>query len=181
MLSYVIFIFCIVLTLAFINAPSKRQNQIIFILCFVCFLLTGLRWEFGGDWEVYYSYFQKINSFALDEGSFEYGWVILSFVVKKLCASYIVFQFLMAAIIFFLYTSKFQKNICCSSSVIHDIFCYNARWYRLCKKYYCDYNNYLFLYLCGRKALVRISYDGHFCGGYSYFSIYCISNILDLS
>lgn len=109
MLSYVIFIFCIALTLAFINAPSKRQNQIIFILCFVCFLLTGFRWEFGGDWEVYYSYFQKINSFALDEGSFEYGWVILSFVVKKLCASYIVFQFLMAAIIFFCIHQSFKK------------------------------------------------------------------------
>lgn len=84
-----------------INRNRNQQLRILWCVCLVVFILTGTRWNYGGDWDNYYGYFQQIKELRFDDSSFEFGWVILSYLIKNLINSYVVFQLVVAGIIFF--------------------------------------------------------------------------------
>ena len=98
-----LFILCMLCTVYKIN--GDRRTQLIFVwgFCFICFILTGTRWHFGGDWSSYLNYFNETKTLDFNRSEFQmdYGWILLTWVVKTICPSYIAFQFLMAIIIFF--------------------------------------------------------------------------------
>jgi len=93
----------ILFTLFSINNSRKQQLQIVFVLCLLTFFFTGTRWEFGGDWDSYYGYFNSIKSLDFNGNSFQmdYGWVFFSYLIKTIFSSYVAFQFFIAGIIFF--------------------------------------------------------------------------------
>ncbi len=97
-----LFILCMLCTVYKIN--GDRRTQLIFVwgFCFICFILTGTRWHFGGDWSSYLNYFNETKTLDFNRSEFQadYGWILLTWAVKTICPSYIVFQFLMAIIIF---------------------------------------------------------------------------------
>ena len=83
MLLYSLFIIITIITILNLNKVRQRQLQIVSIMCFVSFLLTGLRWNYGGDWDNYIDYFTSIRNLDFTDSSFEFGWVILSYIVRK--------------------------------------------------------------------------------------------------
>ena len=100
-LLYTLFCILFILVLLYIKRNRYQQLNIVWCVCFVVFILTGTRWEYGGDWDNYYGYFQQIKELRFDDTGFEVGWVLLTFIIKNLTHSYVAFQFLMAAVIFF--------------------------------------------------------------------------------
>jgi len=67
-----------------------------------------MRWNFGGDWDTYYDYFTSIKELDF-KSSFEFGWVVLSYLVKITTNSYTLFQFLIAGIFFFCIANSIKK------------------------------------------------------------------------
>lgn len=102
MIPFILYSILAVLTLISLN-DRKIGRKMLFCICLAAFVLTGIRWEYGGDWGNYTYYFQHINSskFTFDDNGFEVGWVVLSTIVKHFVNSYIAFQFVIAAIIFY--------------------------------------------------------------------------------
>lgn len=82
---------------------------LVFYLCLISFALTGLRWNYGGDWDNYYNYFESIKELDFTHTGFEFGWVILSYIIKITTNSYTLFQFLVAGVFFFCITSSIKK------------------------------------------------------------------------
>lgn len=101
MLLYILFSFLLIVSLIFVNGNRKTQLSVVLFFSFVVFVLTGTRWEYGGDWDNYYLYFNESAKFKLDELVFEPGYSILSFCVKNIFDSFVVLQFCMAGIIFY--------------------------------------------------------------------------------
>lgn len=89
------------LTFLTVNGSRNQQLKVFLAISAIVFLLTATRWEYGGDWDNYLGYFQNIRKLDFDEVSMEPGWVLLSYILKKLTDSYVAFQFVMAGIIFF--------------------------------------------------------------------------------
>ena len=106
MVLFILFIFICVISTLCIRQNPKIQYKIVFLYCFISFIFTGLRWNYGGDWDTYYNYFKNIKSLCFDDSSFEFGWIILSYTIKTIFNSYTLFQFFIASVIFFcIYTS----------------------------------------------------------------------------
>lgn len=101
MLIYSVFVLLLLCTIFFVHSKDKEQLHVIFISAFLVFFLTGTRWEYGGDWDNYLSYFQNIKELSFDDVSMEPGWVLLSYIIKITTDSYVLFQFVIAGIIFF--------------------------------------------------------------------------------
>lgn len=100
-LLYTLFCILVILVLLYIKRNRYQQLNIVWCVCFVVFILTGTRWEYGGDWDQYLSFFQNIKELSFDDVSVERGWVLLSYIIKRTTDSYVLFQFVIAGIIFF--------------------------------------------------------------------------------
>lgn len=109
MLLLILFFIIVLFTLTNIHSSYRRQLLLVFFFCLVSFALTGLRWNYGGDWDNYYDYFESIKDLDFRYTSFEFGWVILSYIVKVASNSYTLFQFLVAGFFFFCITSSIKK------------------------------------------------------------------------
>ena len=84
-----------------INGSRKQQLNGVWCVCLVVFILTGTRWEYGGDWDNYYGYFKQLKELRFDDTGFEAGWVVLSYLIKNATHSYVAFQLVIAGVIFF--------------------------------------------------------------------------------
>lgn len=109
MLLYSLFIIITIVTILNLNKVRQRQLQIVSIMCFVSFLLTGLRWNYGGDWDNYIDYFTSIRNLDFTDSSFEFGWVILSYIVKITTNSYTIFQFVIASVFYYCIRNSIGK------------------------------------------------------------------------
>lgn len=96
-------LFCILVILVILNIKRNRYQQLIIVwcICLVVFILTGTRWEYGGDWDTYYGYFKQLKELRFDDTGFEAGWVVLSYLIKNATHSYVAFQLVIAGVIFF--------------------------------------------------------------------------------
>lgn len=109
MLLFVLFVFIVLFTIINICKPKEKQLQLLYFLCLIICLLTGLRWNYGGDWDNYYNYFTAVKELDFINTSFEFGWVILSYIIKTITNSYTLFQFVIAGIFFFCITNSIKK------------------------------------------------------------------------
>lgn len=100
MLIFIYFFAIVLLSFYSLFVNRQKSEWILLFLCFFTFILTGIRWEYGGDWDVYLSYFRSIVDWDF-QVPFEYGWVIFSTIIKYVSDSYIIFQFLIASFIFY--------------------------------------------------------------------------------
>lgn len=92
-----------------INRSNDIQNKFVIIFCTICFILIGLRWEYAGDWDNYLRYFTNARELRFDDTSFEYGWVILTYLVKLITDSYVVWQFIIGFIIGYITVKSISK------------------------------------------------------------------------
>lgn len=100
MILIYLYILFSVITLICINEKRKKQLEIVFFCGFLCFFLTCIRWNYGGDWESYLDYFRSIKDLNFEDG-FEPGWNFISYIIKETFNSYTVFQCVMAAVLFY--------------------------------------------------------------------------------
>ena len=110
MIPFILYSILAVLTLISLN-NRKIGRKMLFCICLVAFVLTGIRWEYGGDWGNYTYYFNHINGwkFRFDDNGYEFGWVIISTIVKQIFNSYVAFQFVIASVIFYCVYKCFTK------------------------------------------------------------------------
>ena len=83
-----------VLNFTFDRGIQKRISSygFLFLGCVLCVFLGGFRWHTGTDWYSYSSFFIQNGSFSqFNNGTFEIGWVILNWAIKKICSSYTVY------------------------------------------------------------------------------------------
>lgn len=73
----------------------KLNYTLIYIM--IC-LVDGLRWRMGVDWDSYYSFYQKIDSFNIAD--FELFFYIYTYAFKKLFDSYPLFIFINAVTVY---------------------------------------------------------------------------------
>lgn len=83
---------------------KKNQNYWIFIF-FTCILFTMsfIRRENGADWSLYYSFFNKSNSWLIDS-QFEWGFARINEFVKIYFDNFTVLLFILGAILFLFQT-----------------------------------------------------------------------------
>jgi len=100
-------IFLILLLLAYIEVFSnnkKYSHKTLFLVIFLFFILSFIRWETGTDWEAYYQTFTRIEtpwkSFYDDYSNFEPGFMILYHIAKTLSNSYTMMLFIEGFIIY---------------------------------------------------------------------------------
>lgn len=100
MLFFVYFFIIAICSAYTVFVNGRKSKKLLFLFCLFSFVLTGVRWKYGGDWDAYLAYFKGITDvdFVVP---FEYGWVILSTIVNYLTGSYVIFQFLIASFVFY--------------------------------------------------------------------------------
>lgn len=100
MILILLYITFALITVLAIRARRVVQLNAVFFCGTLCFILTGIRWKYGGDWDSYFDYFRSIRGLTFEEG-FEPGWNVVSYIIKTTFNSYTVFQFTMAGILFY--------------------------------------------------------------------------------
>jgi hypothetical protein len=82
------------------------------LLC-LCIILSGIRWEIGTDWQPYYIYFLKNNTWIeyknYNNGQFEILYALLNFLIKILTGSYTAFLFVLAILTICLKYASIKK------------------------------------------------------------------------
>ena len=165
------------LTFLTVNGSRNQQLKVFLAISAIVFLLTATRWEYGGDWDNYLGYFQNIRKLDFDEVSMEPGWVLLSYILKKLTDSYVAFQFVMAGIIFFC-IFKSIKHFSVAPILTYLVFF--AVENGAINYVRTAVATYIFLYLCIGKKITEIFGGYRSCMFYPFFGIFSISVILDL-
>lgn len=103
-----------IITLAsssFVNIFAQKK-KIYYILWCTCFLLLvihdGLRWETGTDWIPYSTFFEKCLDIS-NQSDFEFGYLIISQLVRIVTNEYTVFLIIHAIILYSLVFSSIKK------------------------------------------------------------------------
>ena len=107
MLFYII-LFTIFLFFSFgdlTNLNMKAKTRIFRVTIVIWVILGSIRFETGTDWAQYYNYFMDNDTYDefLNAGSgvinYEYGYIILNYLIKQLSDSYHIFLLVMTSLI----------------------------------------------------------------------------------
>jgi hypothetical protein len=108
----VILLFSFALLEAYCKVSLNSRRILFFIAFMILVLQLGLRWETGTDWKAYLLQFKSFNGFSAPSrfnNLFEYGYILLVWLVKLVSNKYSVFLIFYAIIYYYLIFKSFQR------------------------------------------------------------------------
>ena len=103
-------IFCILAlfsTVELFGLNRKVQFLLFGFIIIGFFLLSFLRWEIGTDWDAYYGFFENLSD--INDSDFEWGYSVLSYLVKVVFGNFSILLFFCGLIIYFLLSKTVYK------------------------------------------------------------------------
>ena len=104
--SIVLFIFVLISW----NYPNSKKKPLYIIGALWLFLIEGLRWQIGTDWDNYYNYYV----YGEDEGHMEYGFSLIVNTLRSISNSYTFYLLIQASMTiaaFSYFIRKFSPDI----------------------------------------------------------------------
>jgi hypothetical protein len=80
---------------------STVENYILFVLIILCVLFSGLRYETGSDWNIYYDMFKNADNYW--SSHFESGYIYFNYLFSTLNVNYSLFLILISGLYALLY------------------------------------------------------------------------------
>lgn len=90
----------------FIGISKKQSKNVLYALFFVFFCMAFLRWEYGSDWEGYYTHYELYTWDSLGEHEFVYTFILV--LAKSIIDDYTFVLFCFASVLFYFQT----KGVC---------------------------------------------------------------------
>jgi hypothetical protein len=82
----------------------------LFVLLSILIILSGIRWEVGTDWNPYYTYFLRNDTWKeYNNGQFEILYAFLNFIIKTLFNSYSIFLLVLGILVILLKYASIEK------------------------------------------------------------------------
>lgn len=120
------FLFVYIGLFAYLNSFIGQRKTFVWPLVFFLLILHALsvlKWETGGDWIPYISYYTENNSFGDFSSQFEIGYGAISFFAKSVSDSYTFFLFVFGSIIYILVgRCLFSRHLSSNRSLIALLF-----------------------------------------------------------
>lgn len=87
------------------NLSKKNKVQLGLLITILLILISGIRWETGNDWDLYYQFFinnSNIDDYMNDPENLESVYCLWNYIVKLISDKYTVFLFFTATIVILL-------------------------------------------------------------------------------
>lgn len=114
-MEFYFFFLVIVTIVAMLDITGLSRTtrvHILYVFAFVFTILGAIRFETGSDWEQYYTYFLRNDtwdSFFTDGRVYEYGYIIINYIAKLISDTYAVFLFIFTGIICYLHAKAIKS------------------------------------------------------------------------
>ncbi|WP_288241808.1 EpsG family protein [uncultured Bacteroides sp.] len=105
-----IWLFALSMADCYYRFQAKDKFFLYVLTAFGFWLMSFLRWDVGTDWESYFRFFDRHNTWDdFQSGSFEIGFTVINFGIKQITANYTIMLLVISCIIFPLKYSTIWK------------------------------------------------------------------------